>query len=113
VDTGYYEPHAPSWIFDLYGITSGDTIASDTAKRNQLLAEFVPALSKAVGANKCSKLLSDRQFDMPSQFIVNDRWPRDKVDGTETRQWRHSDMGNVAYPYLHSLYDQLTFISNQ
>jgi len=103
----------PDWIFDLYGATSGNNIAADPVKRNQLLAEAIPALSKPVGANPCGNILSGRQFNMPTQFADSAHWPRDKQEGTKTPFWYHSDMDQVAYPFIHSLFDKFVSISKQ
>jgi len=105
----------PDWIFDLYGATSGNTIAADPVKRNQLLAEAIPALSKPVGANPCqNNAILGKQFNMPTQFVPNpDNWPHGKQEGTGIALWHHSDMDQIAYPYLYKLYKQLVSISNQ
>ena len=103
----------PTWILGLYQPNQGSTVASDPVKCNQLLAEMIPALSLPAGANHCGNLLSGRQFNMPEQFIANDQWPRAPKPGMETPVWWHSDMDQVAYPYLYKLYNQLVSISNQ
>ena len=105
----------PPWIFNLYArnLTGGD-IAADPVKRNQLLAEAIPALSLPVGANQCENILSGRQFNMPAQFADGTRWPSDRgVTDEQIPKWHHSDMDQVAYPYLYKLYNQLVSISNQ
>jgi hypothetical protein len=104
----------PSWILGLYQPNQGSTVASDPVKRNQLLAETIPALSKPVGANPCqNRFLSGKQFDMPAQFANPAHWPRPPQVGINTPVWHHSDMDQVAYPYLYNFYHQLVTISNQ
>lgn len=102
----------PAWIMGLYTTSGGNTIAADPAKRAQLLAEAIPALSLPVGAHETSRL-NDRNFDMASQFADSAHWPspRGATDGIPN--WHHSDMDQVAYPYLYKLYNQLVSISNQ
>jgi hypothetical protein len=102
----------PDWIFDLYGITSGNTIAADPVKRNQLLAEAIPALSKPVGANRATAL-NNNQFNMATQFADSAHWPRGPKIGTDIPDWHHSDMDQIAYQYLYKLYNQLVSNSNQ
>jgi hypothetical protein len=104
----------PDWIFNLYGVESGKAIAADPVKRNQLLAEAIPALSKPVGANPCgNNALSGKQVNMATQFADSAHWPRDKQEGTRIPFWCHSDMDQIAYPFIYKLYNQLVSISNQ
>jgi hypothetical protein len=77
-----------------------------------LLAEAIPALSKPVGANNTSAL-DDRNFNMPEQFVDSGYWPRPPKVGVDTPVWRHSDMDQVAYPFLYRFYNKLVSVSNQ
>jgi hypothetical protein len=99
---------APSWIYDLYG-TSGGTIAADYAKRAQLLAEFVPALSLPVGSRK-TNAFGERNFDDPAKFAAPG-WPRGADLNTKTALWWHSDMREVAYLYQSKFWDALVSVS--
>jgi uncharacterized Zn-binding protein involved in type VI secretion len=110
VDTDSSHFTGPSWIMGLYTTSGGNTIAADPAKRAQLLAEAIPALSLPVGAHNVTQL-GDNNFNMPVQFTDGTHWPRNIPNGVP--EWRHSDMGQVAYPYLHTFYGQLVSISNQ
>jgi hypothetical protein len=116
VDTSPAYYTGPSWIFDLYARNSnGSNIAADPAKNTQLLAQAIPALSLPVGANFCkNRLLSDKQFNMP-QIINESNWPVDRgIDqGTGVPIWHHSDVAQVAFPYLYKVFIQLVSISNQ
>lgn len=102
--------NAPSWIYDLYG-TSGGTHAADYAKRAQLLAEFVPALSLPTGSRAVTKFL-DRNYDSPAKFATQG-WPRGFDSQTKIARWRHSDMREVAYLYQSGLWDTFVSISQQ
>jgi VCBS repeat-containing protein len=110
IDTNYKD--GPDWIFDLYGIASGNTIASDPIKRNQLLAEAIPALSLPAGANKTANFTSGRNYNLPTQFADTIHWPR-RRDEHDVRLWLHSDVHDVAYLYQYKLFDKLVSISNQ
>ncbi len=110
-DTTYFT--GPSWIAGLYTTSGGNTIASDPAKHAQLLAEAIPALSLPVGAHFCSQISSAKQFDMPSQFVDATHWPRSVDPTSGTPDWHHSDMDQIAYPYLYKFYNKLVSISNQ
>jgi hypothetical protein len=113
VDTAYFT--GPSWIMGLYDPLGGNTIAADSAKRAQLLAEAIPALSLPVGANTCGNILSGKQFNMPIQFVDAAHWPSDRGVNSSSGipNWHHSDMDQVAYPYLYKFYYKLVSISNQ
>ena len=81
---------------------------SKEAKNNQTkyLAEMVPALSFAAGANPVEKFTQKMgevaNFEMPVKFQNKENgWPRKQPD------WLHSDMFNVAYPYIYKLYDEI------
>lgn len=112
VDTNYFD--GPSWIFDLYARdTGGSDVAADPVKRAQLLAEAIPALSLPVGANETASLPSGRNHNMTAQYADQTHWPRGNKDPFEIPDWRHSDIREVSYLYLHRFYHQLVTISNQ
>ncbi len=69
---------------------------------DQLLAEMVPAVSKPAGLVALPQLNGPplRNFDMQNTMKNENAWPRG--DGL----WRHSDFREVAYPYVHKLYDE-------
>jgi hypothetical protein len=50
---------------------------------------------------------------MATQFADSAHWPRDKQEGTRIPFWYHSDMDQIAYPFIYKLYNQLVSISNQ
>jgi pimeloyl-ACP methyl ester carboxylesterase len=111
----------PSWVPSLYINLFGT--GSDTAadNRNQLLAEAIPALSLPAGANLINNLPSEGpnnvQYNMPT-FAVRDGgsyyWPSELgINSSALPNWHHSNMREVAYPYLWQFYDQLVTISKQ
>jgi hypothetical protein len=103
----------PSWIFNLYDRdTTGSTLAAAPANNAQILAQAIPALSLPVGANKCTQILSARQFNMPALFADQTRWPRGNPDNAPPT-WKHSDINSVAYPFLYKLFNQIVSISQQ
>lgn len=111
VDTSTHT--GPDWIFSLYSRdTSGSAVAADSAKNTQLLAQAIPALSKPVGAN-FTTAFDDQNYNMPAQFADAAHWPRIIDEPSQLPTWHHSDVGQVAYPYLYKLFNQLVSISNQ
>lgn len=97
----------------LYGATTGSTFAS--THRDTLLARMIPAISPPAGRIPVPRLTADageeRNFDMDGIGIRpqrdsqgHPRWPT--VRGQDFRWW-HSDVCEVAYPYVRGLYDQL------
>jgi hypothetical protein len=70
--------------------------------QNKLVTEMIPCRTWPIGANPLGRLPAGRNFDMNSEFKdLANGWPRPEPE------WRHSDMKNVAYPYVHILYDKL------
>ena len=111
-DSAYFT--GPSWILGLYNPIFGDAIAADTVNRNQLLAETIPALSLPVGANSCNELSPARQYDMAAMFADKTHWPKSRsYNKNMIPNWHHSDMDQVAYPYLYKLYIKLVSVANQ
>jgi len=102
----------PSWILQLFDPILGSAVASNMLQRDQLLAEAIPALSLPVGAHQCFNIPSNKQFDMAQVFANQNNWPR-SVNDSGIPNWHHSDMDQIAYPYLYPLYNQLVSISNQ
>jgi len=97
----------------LYGASTGSTFAS--THRNTLLARMIPAISPAAGRIPVPGLTAgageERNFDMNGVGIRpqrnsqgNPRWP--SARGQDFRWW-HSDVYEVAYPFVRGLYDQL------
>jgi len=42
--------------------------------------------------------------DMQSEFQKVGMWPRER----DSNKWLHSDIREVAYPYIYNLFDELT-----
>ncbi len=91
----------------------GDSAASAQAARPEtqykLLAEAIPALSFATGANPVGVLNrpgETRNFDI--QTLRNDEtptaWPANRGDDL---RWLHTDMKAVPYSYIYKLFDQI------
>jgi hypothetical protein len=110
-DTTYFT--GPTWITGLYTTSGGDTIAADPANRAQLLAQAIPALTLPAGANSTSAFVKVKNFNMPAQFADAKHWPSARgIDlPSSMPKWLHSDMNDVAYPYVHKLFDQIITIS--
>jgi hypothetical protein len=99
--------YAPDWIVDL--TDSDATKASNTASNNraQLLAEMIPARTKAAGASLQQALGDNANFNMPVSFMTErTKWPRTDVYNN-VREWRHSDVKDVGYPHLYKLFDKM------
>jgi hypothetical protein len=80
-----------------------DVIAGFVSRvRNKLLAEMLPALSLAVGANKTDALGAN--YDMNT---LKTGWPTER-DESESPGWRHCDIREMAYPYVHKLFDRIS-----
>ncbi len=102
----------------LYDTAAGSTFAG--LHRDTLLARMIPAMSPAAGRISVPVLTPanspSRNFDMNGTIIRpdrdaegNPRWP-----GTRGRdfRWWHSDLREIAYPYVRGLYKQITITGN-
>jgi len=87
-------------------------IASTVALQNNqhawdLLASGIPAMSFAAAANPVNRLndFGDRNFNMEDLRGNNQLWPSERTASTDLNtRWLHSDIRNVALPYVyHSL----------
>jgi len=85
---------------DLYG-TNGSTVASDAEVRGKILAEAIPATSRATGRNVVS-LTFNENIDM---MDLKSGWPSGRSNGN----WHHSDLKYVAYPYVHQFFEDLVY----
>jgi hypothetical protein len=103
----------PNWIMGLYTTSGGDTIAADPAKRAQLLAQAFPALTLPAGANDTLAFVKPKNFNMPDVFTDKAHWPSARgIDlPSSMPNWLHSDMNDVAYLYVHKLFDQIITVS--
>lgn len=75
----------------------------------KLLGEAIPALSFAVGSHAVGALETGgapHNFDLTPSLInagFESGWPASRTD----KSWRHGDYLDVAYCYVHQLYDTI------
>jgi hypothetical protein len=99
LDTGYRVPTA----FFIQAGHNGYNL-------NKLLADAIPATSFPVGSNKLddldSRLMPERNIDLNNlkEGGANGRWPEKRG---MRKDWRHSDLKDVAYFFTYKAYDQL------
>jgi hypothetical protein len=90
-------------IAQLYG-PNGSAEARRWQVRAQLLGDGIPALSFATGANKTTGL-GRGESDMMS---LESGWPQERLkDRTTLNHWLHSDVKNVAFPFVHNLFEDI------
>jgi hypothetical protein len=87
---------------------SGGKYAAD--HRNTLLAEMIPGRTLPCGGYDVAKFTQDageqRNFDM---MALESGWPQERLNNNNQRnRWLHSDMNNVAYPFIWRLFDRIT-----
>ena len=104
-DGGYAVLREP--VGSLYG---PDGSAFARRHRDTLLAQMIPAMSLAAGREAVEKFTRDagaeRNFDMNSVAFrgENFRWPAERSN----TDWRHSDLREVAFPYVQNLFAKIT-----
>ena len=90
------------------------------ANRDRILSDAIPALTLPVGANPVPKFSPSGQptknLDLQSYNFQNG-WPAERgpvqygsVDAAG--EWHHSDFGYVAYPFTHTLFDQIVYLGD-
>jgi hypothetical protein len=94
----------------LYGATTGSTFAS--THRDTLLARMIPAISPPAGriAVPILGLPNLRNFNMDDETIRPKKVGSDKPPWPNIRtttDWWHSDLRDVAYPYVRGLYFEI------
>jgi hypothetical protein len=89
-------------------LLSQGTDGSEYAKvnRDRLLAEAIPALSRATGRNSVEVFGREDafNFDMQNRYKNNGQWPPSRNIDDENRKWKHSDLREIAYPYVYGLF---------
>jgi hypothetical protein len=94
----------------LYSASTGSDFAS--THRNTLLARMIPAISPAAGRIPVPSLglSNQRNFDMDDATIRPKKHGSDKPPWPSSRtttDWWHSDLREVAYPYVRGLYFEI------
>jgi hypothetical protein len=77
-----------------------------SANRSQLIAEMFPARTLPAGANVVASFGNSANFNMPALFITDPAtWPR-PAEFNGVKEWRHSDIREIAYSYMYKLFDK-------
>ncbi len=75
------------------------------ANRARLLAEMVPALSFATGANRLTPLGDDGNFDMNA---MKNGWASARMTDWSEGRWLHGDYKTVAYVHVYKVFDKIS-----
>lgn len=85
----------------MHGLTPS-TEAAKPAVREKVLADGIPALSNAAGANTLgSAVAANHNMNGDKGLNRDGLWPRSGDD------WEHSDIANIAYPFNHKVFEQI------
>ncbi|HEY5745854.1 MAG TPA: alpha/beta fold hydrolase, partial [Chryseolinea sp.] len=93
--SSFFKRFSEASVYDQH---QGSAVAQDDVIRTKLLAEALPALSFATGANGL-RAFENRNIDMMN--IKTGTWPR------SNGQWRHSDFRVVAFYFTQQFYHNL------
>jgi hypothetical protein len=76
-----------------------------------LLASGIPSMSYAAAANNVATIPGDKNFNMQTMRDVdtsgNPYWPQSRVSGFYGTRWLHSDIKNMATPYVYPIYEKM------
>ena len=84
----------------LYDARQGSAAANEDNVRTKMLAEALPALSFATGANSITPFGVARNWDM---MRLKTSWPQERTSQKDY-SWRHSDFREVAFYFTQRLY---------
>ena len=88
---------------DFHDPVQGPIVAQNYDRVSRALAESLPALSFATGANPVGTVVR-RNFDM---MDLNNGWPESRFKrDPEEQGWLHSDIRAVAYLYTYKAFDR-------
>ena len=93
---------------------------SDEAKklniRAEVLAGGIPALSNPTGANKVDLFGDGQNYDLNSsdpRLGFQTSWPQARLNSSRlNNRWLHSDFEEIAYPFVHKLYETIVNLEN-
>jgi hypothetical protein len=95
-------------LSDVLGATTLETLPEEA--RMKLLADCIPALTLPAGGPGGKNLSSDETFPLENtvdmQNLQND-WPNVRKNNNDL-YWKHSDLEDVAYPFVKDLFDRLS-----
>ena len=91
-------PFAEEWLH----ATNAVTAAQVAAVRDRILADGIPAQTFAAGANPVGVFGDAGNYNY--QSATPNGWPRKNGD---VAVWEHSDIKNVAYYYVHVLFEKI------
>ncbi len=95
----------PEKMHDPAPFAAKDVDSAETL-RAKFLADAVPAESFATGANPLNNLNGIVNVRLDGLQNRSQTWPAERMS-QGGRLWRHSDMKNIAYFFVHPLYDRM------
>ena len=93
---------------DIPSVAAANALAAQSETQWVLLAHAIPSQSYAVAANPLARLGDERNYDM--QANRNNPWTDDRSDlprPNDQTDWLHSDIKNVAMPYVHPTFETM------
>ena len=94
-------PFLPFAERDWLHTTNAVTVAQVAEVRDRILADGIPALTFAAGANAVDVFGDEGNYNYQNEDGAPNGWPR--KDGA----WRHSDIKDVSYYYVWKLFEKI------
>lgn len=86
--------------------TNAVTATQIAEVRDRILADGIPALTFAAGANETGGVTENNNYD--SCMANVESWPRfSRENGVKRLLWHHSDIKNIAYYFVYPLFELL------
>ena len=104
-------PFLPFAERDWLHSTNAVTATQIAEVRDRILADGIPALTFAAGANETGGATDDYNYN---SFMANvESWPRfSRENGVKRLLWHHSDIKNIAYYFVYPLFELLVSEGN-
>ena len=94
--------------------SNGEGSLFAVSNQNRFLAEMIPALSYAAGANPVNALdvyIGGRNINMQGPIDsggLQNGWPSERMGSWSGNRWLHGDYVHVAYVYVYKLFDRIS-----
>lgn len=98
-----FRPFDESWLYTTNCISA---TAISAPMRARILADGIPAMSFAAGANETAGVAENYNY----QSLTPNGWPSERREVRNFRRidvWLHSDIKNVAFHYVYKFFEKI------
>lgn len=101
----------------LYQPITNPVLSLSNQHQWDLLASGIPAMSFAAAANPMGVLINantgeNRNFNMETLRGTTPAWPTERRDSSRQKNWLHSDIRDIALPYVYQILDTMLVLGD-